>query len=253
MSREQEIPTFDSFWEYVILPSIKRCVSEMDENFKKKIRFEYRKINSYKDELSVMFKRKREWLKREYLPNKGSEAVLDFHKLSSIFCRCIIGNKPFFFTKRKAEALFKQITERTDISDEEKLNLEVNNIYVNYKCAFLVCAGVAYIDLLYWANEKMEREEDSRKKEIYCAFLERLKEEKKLVQYKKSINHDDYVTSMIVAFMKNDILLRDFDYLAIAASMFQWQVHTKHALFLEILSESDIDKIDMVAYINELI
>jgi len=80
-----------------------------------------------------------------------------------------------------------------------------------------------------------------------------LKEEKKLVQYKKSINHDDYVTSMIVAFMKNDILLRDFDYLAIAASMFQWQVHTKHALFLEILSESDIDKIDMVAYINELI
>ncbi len=74
-----------------------------------------------------------------------------------------------------------------------------------------------------------------------------------MVQYKKTPEHDDYVTSMIVAFMKNDILLRDFDYLAIAASMFQWQVHTKQSLFLEILAESDIDKIDMVAYINELI
>ncbi len=188
MSHEQVIPTFDSFWEHIILPSIKLCVSEMDESFKKKIKFEYRKIDIYKDELSVMFKRKREWLKREYLPNKGSDAVLDFHKLGSIFCRCIIGNKPFSFTKRKAEALFKQITERTDISDEEKLNLEVNNIYVNHKCAFLVCAGVAYIDLLYWADEKIKSEEDTRKKDVYCAFLERLKEEKNWYNTKKPQN-----------------------------------------------------------------
>ena len=116
-----------------------------------------------------------------------------------------------------------------------------------------MCVGVAYIDLLYWAKEKNKNEKDVSKKEIYRVFIEQLKKEKNLILYKKSPNHDDYVTSMIVSFMKNDILLRDFDYLAVAASMFQWQVHTKQSLFIEILAESDIDKKDMLVYINDII
>ena len=79
---------------------------------------------------------------------------------------------------------------------------------------------------------------DESIKNIYIEFLHALNERKSLVFYRKSPNHDDFYTSMIVALMKNDVLMRDFDYLTYAASMFQLQEYTKQKLFSAILLDS---------------
>ena len=44
---------------------------------------------------------------------------------------------------------------------------------------------------------------------------------------------------MIVSLMKNDILMRDFDYLAYATIMFQWQEYTKQLILTHILSNPE--------------
>ncbi len=233
-----QIPTFDYFWDDVIFPSIQRCVAEMDKQVSHDIDFSCREYQSYKLELSEVFKRKREWLKREYL-SKEDDPTLDFHKFSALFCRSIIGNKPFLFSLPKAEKLFKEISEHENMQEHEKLQWEINNVYFNYKCAFYVARGIAYIDLFYWAIEKAKN--DSINSELYEKFQQELNKRKDLETYKKSPNHDDFITSMIVSLMKNDILMRDFDYLTFAASMFQWQEHTKLTLLIDILAKKGVE------------
>lgn len=254
MSDVYQVSTFDMLWEQIILPSIKYCFSNIEDPIKKQIKLNYKDIDKYKIELESMFKKKREWLKREYLPNKHEQAILDFHKLGAILCRCIIGNKPFSFNMKKCQKLFESITKNDNFSDEEKLSKQVNNIYINYKCAFLVYAGVAYIDLLYWADSMSETSDDALKKDIYALLKEDLLRRKSLVDYKKSPNHDNYADSMIVSFMKNDILLRDFDYLSIASSMFQWQMYTKQKILFDILINNNlVESKDILDFVQELL
>ena len=100
-------PTFDYFWTYVVSPSIRKCINEVDKDVSKKIKLKKEEDSQYKLELSEMFKRKREWLKREYLSNED-DPTLDFHKFAALLCRGVIGNKPFSFSLKEAEECFDE-------------------------------------------------------------------------------------------------------------------------------------------------
>lgn len=235
--------SFDDIWERIVSPAINVCVKGVDTDFFSQTALCFRDKAEYKVEIERTYKQKRDWLKCEYLPYELHPS-LDMHKLGAILCRCIVGNKFFSFDVRTAEKL--QITKHNDrgISHSNLLKWEINNIYVNYRLAFLVAEGVAHEDLLFWAQSTIntarknlenpdlakERDENLKKIRLYSDFKEKLMKEGMLRRYDSAGMHDDFVPSMIVSLMKTDCLKRDFDYLMLATILFQWQEYTKTQL-----------------------
>lgn len=254
---------FDEIWDKIILPSIRKCLDELDIQFKSKARVSGCNLTKYKKSLEDIYKRKREWLKVEYLPNED-DPILDFHKLSSIMCRSIIGVKHFTYDIKLAEEFFEQISNDENISQSEKVKWQIDNVYVNYKLAFLVAEGIVYVDLLFWAQERINdllcqyNQEDidsnkdnvSIKLKVYEEFIELLNtKQQRLYSYEVSDSHDNFTTSSIIALMKNDYLRRDFDYLQFAISMFQWQQYTKKQHLYDILKQYD-DNLNLSDFVS---
>ena len=250
---------FDNTWKKIILPSITKCREELDKDFAREAEACVVDLVEYKDKLEYIYKRKREWLKAEYLPNEENP-ILDFHKLSSIMCRCIVGIKPFSYNIDVAERFFSRIADNEEIEQCEKVAWQIDNVYVNYKLAFVVAEGMNFIDLLYWAQEKINQikeqyseeqiesneENVSKKIDVYNEFIELLNEkQQRLYSYKTSESHDNFFTSAIIALMKNDYLKRDFDYLQFSLSMFQWQEYTKKQHLYDLLNSKQNNQLEL--------
>lgn len=249
----KNIPAFEDLWNEIILHSINLCFNQLDIAFKEQAQVTKCNLEEYKNNLENIYKRKREWLKLEYLPNENNP-TLDFHKLASVLCRSMVGLKFFTFDIDTAEKLFCKISKSKKMSQSEKVAWQVDNVYVNYKLAFLVAEGVAYVDLLYWAQEKINNinfnytDKDIStnianvriKLKIYEKFIYMLSTKKnRLYGYEKSEIHDNFYTSSVIALMKNDFLKRDFDYLQFAISVFQWQEYTKKQHLYDIINSNE--------------
>lgn len=256
--------SFDDFWNRIICRAIDLCIKELDPSFQAQAGVNTRKLTEYKAELELMYKQKRNWLKYEYLPEELIPS-LDMHKLSSILCRCVIGNKFFSYDTSAVELLQAERKLNKTISHNEQIAWEISNIYINYKLAFLIAEGIAFDDLLYWAQRRInqdtkrlklskEQGEDStgqeklstseveeiQKRLFYTnSFIQKLSKEGKLRRYVCGPTHDDFVSSIIVSLMKSDCLRRDYDYLSMSAIMFQWQEYTKVRIFTEIIEDSN--------------
>lgn len=251
----KNISAFDSMWEKVILHSISLCEKELDETFVEQAKVSIEDTTIYKNKLEKIYKRKREWLKSEYLPNE-EKPILDFHKLSSVMCRSIIGVKPFRYDIDAAERCFLKVSKDKQLKQFEKVNWQINNVYVNYKLAFLVAEGIVFIDLLFWAQEKINYikknynddainsniDNVKNKLQIYQQFIDLLNsQERRLYSYEASSTHDNFIISAVIALMKNDYLKRDFDYLQFSLSMFQWQEYTKKQHIYDLLNQNSFD------------
>ncbi len=249
-----DISAFESIWDDIILKSIKSCEADLDVNFKKNANVRKVDLTEYKIRLKQVFTRKRQWLKAEYLPNE-KKPTLDFHKLSSVMCRSMVGVKLFTYDILESEKIFKKISSDKSMKQSDKVQWQINNVYINYKLAFLVAEGIVFADLLYWAQKKINFIRDNYdstssenntdnpnvKLEIYSKLIDVLNEQKnRLYSYKTSSSHDDFVTSGIIALMKNDFLNRDFDYLQFSLSMFQWQEYTKKQHLYDLLTSYNV-------------
>lgn len=243
--------SFDYFWKYVIYPAIKECSEDVDLDFSSETNLRHRNPNDYKIELEKTYKQKRAWLKSEYLPEEQYPS-LDFHKLSAILCRCLIGNKYFTYNVKTAEKIQRKRKRFGNFSHAEELEWENNNLYINYKLAFLVGEGVAFYDMMFWAQSRInedkqalvqatdenEKQEIRQHKRLLELFIEQLnKKELGLRPYFCSRTHDDFKSSMIVSLMKTDCLMRDFDYLMFGTIMFQWQEYSKRCIFSELVHQ----------------
>ena len=246
---------FYKIWDRTISRAITLCCEELDDNYKNETNFRIVDLEAYADELYDVVKRKEKWLQQEYLPNnKSKNSSLDMHKISSIFCRSIIGYKPFIYNMKKAQKNLKAIHSDEQKSQPEKIKWEIDNIYINYKLAFLVSEGIALDDLLFWANEKIKEcaQEinnviDNEDIKVYIEemsfayrdFIIQIKSQGRLFSYVKSERHDTFCDSIVISLMKNDWLMRDFDYLSFATILFQWQEYTKIRIFTDILQSNN--------------
>lgn len=247
---------FDFIWEDSVFPLIHKCDNEMDTAFKSAVSLKIRELGAYREDLKRIYRDKRNWLKKEYLPY-DKNAILDFHKLSAVMCRCIIGNKPFVFDLSVAEQYLKQShNERIKgTKGSEILRKQIDNIYVNYKLAFLVAESIAFDDLVHWAqrqiayikNDKTIVSDPDVVIAIYEQFIDKLEQLGILADYEwTNKRHDPFFESMVSCLIKTDLLKRDFDYLLFASSMFQWQEYTKYKLLTEILTTNNITNISIV-------
>ena len=242
---------FDYIWDSVIQNVIEYCEKDMDPEFVENAGVVAQNLIKYKNGLRELYHKKREWLKIEYLPTKKN-ATLDFHKLSAIICRCIIGLKPISYNEKTAKILFDKVQKKKFSLDKKentrkKLQWQIKNIYVNYRIAFLVSGGIVYDDLLCWVQNKLDNnlklqdidDKVLERRNIYEKLKSKLIDNSTLYDYIPSLNHDDFESSMIVSLMKNDVLKRDFDYLSFSSGMFQWQEHTKLKLLGDIFFEME--------------
>ena len=209
--------SFTYFWNNIIFPIIERIKSEVDDEFKLISDFDYayKDLNQYCNDLFNFYKEKREWLKTVYLPH-SSCALLDIHKLGAVLCRSLIAYKPFYIDYKRAE---KYVFNKFCKSKENNLDWYLNNVYANYKVAFYCSVGLVYIELLYRYKESSQFEK-----------VDILKKNGRLFFYKESSNHDNFEKSCILALQKNDVLCRDFDYLAYAEMLFQLEKHNENIL-----------------------
>lgn len=250
-----DISAFENIWNNIISKSIEFCKAELDDNFKKYANVETVNLTEYKIQLEQIYKRKLQWLKKNYLPNEKNP-TLDFHKLSSVMCRSMIGVKLFTYDISKSEKIFIEISSNKSLNQFDKIQWQINNVYINYKLAFLVAEGIVFVDLLYWTQNKIDSiknkyDKDSiennvnksmTKLEIYKNLINVLNiKHNRLCNYKPSSSHDDFITSGIIALMKNDYLNRDFDYLQFSLSMFQWQEYTKKQYLSYLITEKSVD------------
>ena len=234
---------FDNIWD-IIQQQIKKCYDEADKSFVQNASLRIKDLKKYRKQLKELYFEKRKWLKSEYLPYDDIPR-LDFHKLGSIICRCIIGNKPFLFDDKYAQ---KYVLEEhrnlcPDYEHNRLLRFQIDNIYINYKLAFLVAEAVAFNDMKFWTNVQIDVLSKKNEKDsellisVYRKFLEKNRISK-LVDYEQSSYHDTFYDSMVTCLMKSDILLRDFDYLTFSALLFQWQQYTKLKMFIQIIIEN---------------
>ena len=202
MPKDQE-HHFDFLWETVILPIIKRTVLEIDSEYRKACSVKCENFYIYKKRLEKIYKRKREWLKKVYLPN-DNDPILDMHKIGSLLCRAIIGDKPLSFNLNKSKEYIEQNNKKND-----KMWL-IDNVYANYKIAFYVSVGLVYIEMISNLKEKGKTQE-----------AESIEQDGALYFYPKNPKHENFENSCIIGLMKNDIMNRDFDYLSYSAMLFQ--------------------------------
>lgn len=242
--------SFDDFWNRIIHRAIQFCTKEIDSDFSSRTNLRVRDIDDFRLELEKTYKEKRNWLKSEYLPEEIAPS-LDFHKLSAVLCRCLIGNKFYTYDTSKAKLIQFERKKLSNLTHQDQLKWEINNLYVNYKLAFLVGEGVAFDDLLFWAQARIDEDRKSldnlestdiatiqTKIQITEAFIDRLiNKEHSLKRYYCSSHHDDFNSSIIYSLMKSDSQMRDFDYLSFGIIMFQWQEYTKRCIFSEIIED----------------
>ena len=251
---------FDYMWEDSIFPLIQKCDEQLNTDYKSAVSMKIKDLNEYKSELRELYRHKRDWLKKEYLPY-DKKAILDFHKLSAVMCRCIIGNKPFVFDQAVAEQYLKQSHSERQRGKPgcEILRNQIDNIYVNYKLAFLVGESIAFYDLVQWAQRQIDYiqqeptlvGEPEKTIDVYQLFIEKMDDAGILADYEwANRRHDPFFESMVSCLIKNDILKRDFDYLLFAANMYQWQEYTKRVLFSEILRDKGFDSLSLVDIIK---
>lgn len=238
------IKDFDKLWELAIEPSIKKCIVDVDERFKRECKFTTQELTKYRSDLESMYKRKREWLKKTYLPHDKSP-LLDFHKLGAIVCRCLIGYKPFTYDEKKAEDMWCDVYCNTHMEHDERMDWEVSNLYINYKLAFLAAVGIAYVDLLDWASRKRDKAVGTLEFDVYEEFRKALVVSQGLLFYQKPKMHENFENSTIIAIMKSDLLQRDFDYFLFAIILYQIQENTKLRLFGKILPNYNLSLSDI--------
>lgn len=214
---------FDFLWEVVVLPIIQRSLSEIDSDYKKECYLRCENFCMYKKRLEKIYKRKREWLKRVYLPN-DKNPILDMHKIGALLCRSIIGDKPISFDLVHSD----EYVERNNKNNDKQWLID--NAYVNYKIAFYVSVGLLYIEMI---SDLRETGKDEK--------ADIIEQDGALYFYPKSPTHENFQSSCIIGLMKNDIASRDFDYLSYAAMLFQLERYNyiKYGIDLKDIFDTD--------------
>lgn len=214
----------DSLWPLVIKPAIENANKKIDPSFAEYVGsnclfFNDKSEGEYKSQLSSLYERKREWLKKIYFgfAKPDDKKLLDMHKIAAIICRCIIGCKPFSFDVSKANE-YKEANGKN-----EQLDWIIDNYFVNYKVAVNCAFAITMYDLI----DKLGKEEKNDPIIDVPDIVQKLsKEGFDLYQAEPFLlksDHETYYKSMILDTAINDINKRDFDYLGFAASCFQLQ------------------------------
>lgn len=219
----------DYLWEYAVKPAINISLKDLDSKFSQVVNLEavidkQKFENNYKTELSKIYEKKRDWLKKHYYSKYSKDEKLDLHKIAAIVARSVIALKPISFSCEDAVAYIN------DNSLRNNSIWYVDNYSINYKIAFISAIAIMFIDIIYKGSIVEDTLDVQKVKDIckyFCTNGFDLYSNSNLES-----DHEPFYRSLIIDMMINDINGRDFDYLGFAANIYQLENH-EYSLYLQ--------------------
>ena len=189
-------------FEQFVKPTIDICLDEIDdEDFKRQ--FDPKPISSevYEKKYAQKFRECRRNLK-DLFYGEDEHHLLNPPKLAAVLCRTIIECKPVKFNKT--------VKIDDNIISQRDYNWLANNLFINYKIAFLSSVSLIYAQIL------AEKEPDVNSEFVKNGNLARY----------GIYDNNSFQANMIVNLARNALLGREFDDLTFALMMFQWHEYT---------------------------
>lgn len=186
---------FDYIWDHIVCPVVDACLDEADKQFAEEFRLLKKQSRGLKSGLHREYHAIREAVKCDY-HSQNLNGKLDMDKLAAVFCYALIKQKACTF-------------DNIDFSLEHDYSLIsesyiVNNYLINYKIAFHVALGIAYLGFMRTLSARPEN----------TSVIEALKTNGCLKLYDHTQNgHDSFFTVVVKGLLHCDLTGKDFDFL----------------------------------------
>lgn len=198
----KEKADYHVIYEQFVEPTISICLAEIDDdNFKKQFSPTRLGSEEYEKKYAKKFRECRRNLK-DLFYGDDEHHFLNPPKLAAVLCRTIIECKPIKFSNTSS-------IDESLIGKKDYIWL-ANNLFVNYKVAFLSSISLIYAQIL------AEKEPN-----INSDFIKH----GNLAKY-GLYDGNSFQTNMIVNLARNALMGKEFDDLMFALMMFQWHEYT---------------------------
>ena len=207
-------------WPNVIKVAIENAKEKIDPDFVRYVDLTCSLENEeYERQLSCLYERKRDWLKRIYFgfAQPSYDKRLDMHKIAAIICRCLIGCKPFSFDVAKANEY------KDSNSKNNQLDWIIDNYFVNYKVAVNCALAITLFDLLDKLGDTKQEASIISVNDIVSQIVKNGFDLYNTDPVLLKSEHEVFYKSLILNVAINDVNKRDFDYLGFATTCFQLQ------------------------------
>lgn len=156
--------------------------------------------------------------------NEGDHS-LDYRKASAILCSALIHQKPFSFNVSDAlkDACNKeQLIQETHGKNRKEFNRYLaNNVFINYKVAYLSALHLLYYFACYEAIDKKWMDKKGH------PIWEKLSSKKGLIQYISSKEEDSFDVNMIIGLARSDMYGKDLDLYFLSLQFYQIEMYTR--------------------------
>lgn len=227
---EKKLKVIDRLWEDTIDPTIEKVYSAMSQDFIDCCGVRHNDKNELKKRVIAEYKQLKTQLKKEcYGANSGT---LDSKKLGAIVCKSLIKEKAYTFSLVEAKELVKEKKER--LSSVEFNSWMVDNIFANYKLAYVASTFVVYSALAYCYKNKKCMTVDEKYFADGDVCYEKLLDAGRLAQYPEWKGFDSFGANVVIALARADTAGRELDLFLFSLLLWQTEMYT-----MELLSKSD--------------
>ena len=205
-----KLHSYEYIFREIVVPLAEEIAKEVDPDFKIACGFEILDTTPIFNKSNVLFRQKRESLKKMFYGNvflEKDEVLdddnyrLDLHKIASIVCAALIRNKFFWYDEKKAQEYIRDKKCSTD--------WKIKNILANYRLAVHASFSVIYNKMLFDLEGKNPK------------LYKKIEDQQGLYLYRTNVEHESFENSIILDFAKRDIGKRSFDYLLYSTLLYQ--------------------------------
>lgn len=224
-----ERKTFDEIWDQIIEKTIEYSISSMDQVFKSQCCLGHEDYKTLKPLVEKDYKENRHQMKIECYSSASKDDCLDSRKLGALICGALIHVKCIAIDEKKAFDYSEK--KKKELTIEEYNIWAVNNVFINYKIAYIASWQFVFASSIYCLRNGVEMFEDDFSVKTKLKYADVLSENRGFFPYPKWKYFDSFGVNMIVDLARADINGRDLD--LILYSMMLWQIEMYSLLYLQ--------------------
>lgn len=209
---------YDRLWSQVISKVIDIALEECNPEFKECCCLHVKPYNVYKKTVEKQYRKLRHEFKELCYGNKTEEGLLDARKIAAVLCNSLIREKPFIFNEMAACSLM--LSRKKTLHNIQFNYWVVNNVFINYKTAYLASLQLIYITLLDDLFSCKETEK----------YAEKLNKIGHLRRYPISKDSDSIDVSIVIGLARANMKGMDFDMLLFAMQLYQMEIYAREGL-----------------------
>lgn len=218
MNNNAESRHYNRLWDEVICKVLDITNKECDKTFREACNLHIKPMDALKISIEKQYRLLRKEFKELCYGSKKDSGLLDARKIAAVLCNTLIKQKPFVFDEAAA---LDFVTEKKKSLRNIQFNYwVVNNLFINYKLAYLASLQLIYLTLLddLFSSEETEK------------YAEKLNEIGHLRRYPVSSESDSIDVSIVIGLARADMNGMDFDMLLFAMQLYQMEIYAREGL-----------------------